>query len=90
MAIVTLGEAGGRRTAASLYYDSAPADAKRPIIVGLFNAQADDELIRIAERETRPGRAREEVLTRLRLLGTPKADGVPRAGRSKSSHDHSA
>ena len=53
------------------------ADAKRPILVGLFNAQADDELIRIAEQE-RDGKAREEVLAKLRLLGTPKALRVPR------------
>ena len=53
------------------------ADAKRPILVGLFNAQADDELIRIAEQE-HDGKAREEVLAKLRLLGTPKAQRVPR------------
>jgi len=43
-----------------------------PIIIGLFNAQAEDELIRIAERERDPG-AREEALARLRRLGTPRA-----------------
>jgi hypothetical protein len=71
IAIVTLGEAGGRQQLANLYL-KASSDAKRPIIMGLFNAQADDELIRIAERERDPA-AREEVLARLRLLGTPKA-----------------
>ena len=71
VAIVTLGEAGGRQQLATLYVKSAP-DAKRPIIVGLFNARAEDELIRIAERETNP-EALEEVRARLRLLGTPKA-----------------
>jgi hypothetical protein len=45
---------------------------KRPIIVGLFNARAEDELIRIAEQE-RDEAIRTEALRRLRLLGTPKA-----------------
>lgn len=71
VAIVTLGEAGGRQQLAMLYATAA-TDAKRPIIIGLFNAQAEDELIRIAERERDPA-AREEVLARLRLLGTPRA-----------------
>ena len=55
-----------------MMYAKASADIKRPIIVSLFNAQADEELIRIAEQEKDPA-AREEILTRLRLLGTPKA-----------------
>jgi hypothetical protein len=71
VAIVTLGEAGGRQQLAMLYSNAA-ADAKRPIIIGLFNARAEDELIRIAERERSP-EARAEVLARLRLLGTPRA-----------------
>ena len=71
VAIVTLGEAGGRQQLAMLY-TSAAADAKRPIIIGLFNAHAEDELIRIAERERNP-EVRAEVLGRLLLLGTPKA-----------------
>jgi hypothetical protein len=71
VAIVTLGEAGGRQQLVMLYSSAAP-DAKRPIIIGLFNAGAEDELIRIAERERSP-EARAEVLARLRLLGTPKA-----------------
>jgi len=71
VAIVTLGEAGGRQQLATLYLKSDP-DAKRPIIVGLFNARAEEELIRIAERETNP-EALAEVRARLRLLGTPKA-----------------
>jgi HEAT repeat protein len=71
MAIVTLGQAGGRHQLAALYA-KAKVDSKRPIIIGLFNAQAEDELIRIAERETDP-QVRREVLARLRLLGTPKA-----------------
>jgi len=70
-AIMTLGEAGGRKQL-TMMYAKAAADTKRPIIVGLFNAQADEELIQIAEKEKDPA-AREEILARLRLLGTPKA-----------------
>ena len=70
-AIITLGEAGGRQQL-TMMYAKAAADAKRPIIVGLFNAQAEDELIQIAEHEKDP-MVREEALAQLRLLGTPKA-----------------
>ena len=70
-AIVTLGQAGGREQLHRLYR-RATIDVKRPIITGLFNARAENELIEIAERETDPTIHR-EVLTRLRLLGTPKA-----------------
>lgn len=71
IAISALGEAGGRQQL-SMLYAKAGSDAKRPIIIGLFNALAEDELIRIAERERNP-EVRAEVLARLRLLGTPKA-----------------
>ncbi|MFL6279036.1 MAG: HEAT repeat domain-containing protein [Vicinamibacterales bacterium] len=71
VAIITMGQAGGRQQLAMMYA-KAPADAKRPIIVGLFNAQAEDELIQITEREKDPA-VREEALAQLRLLGTPKA-----------------
>jgi HEAT repeat protein len=71
MAIVTLGQAGGREQLTMLYAKAA-TDAKAPIIVGLFNAQAEDELIQIAEHEKDPV-LREQVLAQLRLLGTPKA-----------------
>jgi HEAT repeat protein len=71
VAIVTLGQAGGREQLVSLY-GRASVRAKHPIILGLFNAQADDELIRLAERERDP-QVRQEILSRLRLLGTPKA-----------------
>jgi hypothetical protein len=71
VAIVTLGEAGGRQQLATLY-TKAGADAKRAIITGLFNARADDELIRIAGQESSP-EIRGEVRDRLRLLGTPRA-----------------
>ncbi len=71
VAIVRLGDAGGRQELSKLYV-KAPADIKRPIILGLFNAQADEELIQIAEKEKDPV-ARAEILARLRLLGTAKA-----------------
>jgi HEAT repeat protein len=71
VAIVTLGTAGGRDQLRTLY-SKVPVTAKRPIIVGLFNAGGEDELIRIAEQE-RDSLLRQEVLMRLRLLGTPKA-----------------
>lgn len=73
-AIVRLGEAGGRAELAQLYarQRASAADMKSPIIAGLFNARADVELIRLADRETDPA-AKEEILARLRLLGTPAA-----------------
>jgi hypothetical protein len=70
-ALMTLGQAGGREQLVTLYARAA-VDAKRPIIVGLFNAQAEDELIQIAEHEKDPA-IREQALAQLRLLGTPKA-----------------
>jgi hypothetical protein len=71
VAIVTLGDAGGRTQLFTLY-STAPQDAKRAIVIGLFNAKAEDELIGIAERE-RDDAVRAEAISRLRLLGTPKA-----------------
>jgi hypothetical protein len=71
VAIVTLGEAGGRQQLAALYSKAAP-DAKRAIVTGLFNARADDELIRIAGQES-SAEILAEVRERLRLLGTPRA-----------------
>lgn len=70
-AIVTLGRVGGREQLASLY-SKASRESKRPIIIGLFTARGEDELIRIAEKE-QDKQLRAEVLTRLRLLGTSKA-----------------
>ena len=70
-AIVTLGQAGGRAQLQRLYARGR-AEWKRPIITGLFNARAEDELIQIADREI-DDEIRREVLARLRLLGTPKA-----------------
>ena len=70
-AILRLGQAGAREQLLR-FYTRAGRDLKRPIIVGLFNARAEDELIRIASQEKDPV-IRAEAMTRLRLLGTPKA-----------------
>jgi hypothetical protein len=70
-AIVALGRAGGREQLRALY-EQARAEARRAVIIGLFNARDDDGLIRIAERE-RDTELRAEVIDRLRLMGTPKA-----------------
>lgn len=70
-AIVRLGQTGAREQLVR-FYARAAADLKRPIIVGLFNARAEEELIRIAETE-RDERIRAEALAKLRLLGTAKA-----------------
>ena len=70
-AIVALGRVGGRAQLLRLY-GSAPHGGKRSIIVGLFTARAEDELIQIADKE-KDSELRREVLARLRLLGTPKA-----------------
>ena len=83
-AILTAGQAGGPEVKEQLrlLYKQVGMDAKRPIILGLFSARAEDELIRIADEEKDP-QLRAEVLMRLRLLGTPrakaylqKADGI--------------
>jgi hypothetical protein len=71
VAISGLGQAGGSVQLARMY-KSASAKGKRPIIIGLFRARADEELIRIAETE-QDSALRSEALERLRLLGTPKA-----------------
>jgi hypothetical protein len=70
-AIVTLGRAGARDQLRTLYDRGAP-DARTAVLVGLFNARDEDELIKIAEREQNPA-LRREALFRLRLLGTEKA-----------------
>lgn len=73
-AIAALGDAGGLEELTVLYqrHRRSPADQKRPIVLGLFNAQADEALIRIAEAERDPA-VRRDILERLRLLGTPRA-----------------
>lgn len=70
-AIVTLGEAGGHDQLRLLYRRVGP-EVKRAVVMALFNAGRDDELIEIAHRETDPA-VRQEILARLRLLGTPRA-----------------
>ena len=83
-AILTAGQAGGPEVKEQLrlLYKQVGMDAKRSIILGLFSARAEDELIRIADEEKDP-QLRAEALMRLRLLGTPrakaylqKADGI--------------
>jgi HEAT repeat protein len=73
-AIEGLGQAGGIEQLA-LMYKTSPLLQRRSIIVGLSIARADTELIRIAEVERTRGDAllTQDVLERLRLLGTPKA-----------------
>ena len=70
-AILTLGQAGGNQEL-RLLYTKFGVEFKRPIIQGLFNARADDELILLADRE-RDQAIRQELYDQLRLLGTPKA-----------------
>ena len=70
-AIVTLGRVGGRAQLLALYA-KADRESKRPIIVGLFNCRGEDELIQIADKE-QDEELRVDILSRLRLLGTPKA-----------------
>jgi hypothetical protein len=70
-AIVTLGKAGDSKYLA-LMYPRAAALTRQMIIVGLFAARAETELINIAERE-RDEKLQTEVRQRLQLLGTAKA-----------------
>jgi hypothetical protein len=70
-AIAGLGQAGGAAQLVRMY-KTASLPRKRPIIVGLFRARADVELIQICDAEPDPS-LRNEALERLRLLGTPKA-----------------
>jgi hypothetical protein len=70
-AIAGLGQAGGAEQLVRMY-KTASLPRKRPIIVGLFRARADVELIQICDAEPDPS-LRNEALERLRLLGTPKA-----------------
>lgn len=80
-AIAGLGQAGGAMQLARLYKSASP-QGKRPIIIGLFSARADAELIRIAETERDP-ELRGEALERLRLLGTLKAKEYLQKGGEK-------
>jgi len=70
-AIVTLGKVGGREQLRVLFI-RASKETRLAVIRGLFLARDDDGLIRVAEQEKDP-ELRSEVLSRLRLIGTPKA-----------------
>jgi HEAT repeat protein len=70
-AIIMLGRAGGSKQLRSMFVN-APVEIRRAIIDGLFTARDDEGLIRIAEQES-DVKLRQEVMTRLRILGTPKA-----------------
>jgi hypothetical protein len=70
-AILTLGRAGGGEQLRVLYR-KAVTETRQAVIRGLFNARDVDGLIRIAEVE-KDTQLREEVLARLRLIGTPQA-----------------
>jgi HEAT repeat protein len=70
-AIVTLGKVGGREQLRVLFL-RAPKETRLAVIRGLFLARDDEGLIRVAEQEKDP-ELRSEVLSRLRLIGTPKA-----------------
>ena len=81
IAIVRLGQAGAREQLEH-FYVRARVELKKPIINGLFNARAEEELIRIAEKERDP-EIRAEALARLRLLGTPRARAYLEKQRQK-------
>lgn len=70
-AIVTLGKVGGREQLRVLS-SRASKETRLAVVRGLFLARDDDGLIRLAEQEKEP-EIRTEVLSRLRLMGTPKA-----------------
>jgi hypothetical protein len=70
-AVVRIGQAGGSEQL-RVFYAKARPELKHPIINGLFNARAVDELIYIAQQERNP-EIRSGVLTRLRLLNTDRA-----------------
>jgi HEAT repeat protein len=70
-AILTLGRAGGREQLRVLFV-RASRDARQAVIRGLFLARDEDGLIRIAGQEKDP-ELKADIISRLRLLGTPKA-----------------
>jgi hypothetical protein len=70
-AILALGRAGGREQQRLLFPRASPA-TRRTIVRGLVLARDDEGLIRLAEQEKDSG-LRQEILTRLRTLATPKA-----------------
>ncbi len=72
-AVAALGRAGARAQLATLYRQQP--DLRLPVITALFTAGGEDELIDIAQTE-RDVRLRDEVVSRLKLLGTPRAKAV--------------
>jgi HEAT repeat protein len=70
-AIVSLGRNGSPAQLRSLYAQTPPS-SRYAVLTALFNAKADDELIRIARTE-RDQRLRLRARQQLRLLGTPSA-----------------
>jgi HEAT repeat protein len=71
-AILTLGRAGGREQLRVLFV-RASRDARQAVIRGLFLARDEDGLIKIAGQEKDP-ELKAEIIGKLRLLGTPKAN----------------
>lgn len=69
-AVSALGQAGARTQLAQMYWQQR--DLRAPVIAALFSAGGDDELISIAKRERDP-QLRGEAISRLKLLGTPRA-----------------
>jgi HEAT repeat protein len=70
-AILTLGRAGGREQQRVLF-SRASRETRRAIVRSLFLARDDDSLIALAGQEGDPT-VRAEMLSRLRMMGTPKA-----------------
>ena len=70
-AILTLSRAGGRDQLRVLF-SRASRETRQAVIRGLFMAKDDDGLIWIADQE-KDAALRADVLSRLRLMGTPKA-----------------
>ena len=70
-AILTLGKAGGREQLRVLFV-RASKEARRAVISGLFLARDEDGLITIAGQE-KDAALKADIVTKLRLLGTPKA-----------------
>lgn len=70
-AILALGRARGTRYLRRLYA-GAPPPTRRTVIRALFTARDEEGLVGLAERE-KDALLRKEILSQLRLLGTPAA-----------------
>ena len=68
----TLGRAGGREQLRVLF-SARRSETRRAIVRGLFLARDDDGLIPHRRAGKGPRAARPTSLSKLRLLGTPKA-----------------